>query len=120
VAYDSGTPAKFEGWGVKPSQFTLSKGYPSLVSVHRIENTTSKWLLGTLAPITCCLVKTTGSVTASSATTSYKIYSGTLGSEADAGFTTVPSALSRTAIATTKWGKITRINNGWELEPLEC
>lgn len=120
IAYDSGTPAAGEGWGPKPGQFTLSKGFPSGTVVSGIQDSTNKWLLGTLAPITCCLVKTTGAVTASSATTSYKIYSGTLGSEADAGFTTVPSALSRTAIATTKWGKITFINNGWELEPLEC
>jgi hypothetical protein len=116
VAYDSGTPAKFEGWGPKPGQFTLSKGYPGLVSVHRIENTTSKWLLGTLTPITKILCKATADNAAGSLatdTSDYKIQSGTAGSEADAGFTTQPAIYAREATSNNEFFTATFVNNAW-------
>jgi len=120
IKYDTGTPARGEGWGPKPGQWTLSKGFPATTLVDGIVDSTNKLLLGTLAPITTLLGKTTGAITANSASTSYQIWTGTLGSEANGGFTTVPSALSRVAIDSGKFVKLTWHNNGWIMEPLEC
>ncbi len=121
--YDTGTPAIREGWGVKPGQWTLAKGYPTLIYVRGIWDSTAKIIHGEYRPITTLLGK---SVTALTANTSYttstniKIYGGTFGSEADVGFTTIPTARSRTAIAIDKWIKLTLINGYLEVEPLEC
>lgn len=57
IAYDSGTPAAGEGWGPKPSQFTLSKGYPSITTVSGVIDSTNKVLLGTLGPINILIGK---------------------------------------------------------------
>lgn len=121
VAYDTGTPVKFENWGVKPGQFTLSKGYPSLVSVHRVESSDRKLLLGTLGEIRTLLGKTTGAITGgTSTTTAYQIWTGTSGSEANGGWTTVPGAITRVDIDSGKFVKLTFVNNGWIMEALEC
>src|SRR5215213_4800398 len=45
VAYDTGTPAIGEGWGPKPSQFTLSKNYPHIATVLGIVDASKKWML---------------------------------------------------------------------------
>lgn len=119
IKYDTGTPANGEGWGPKPGQWTASKGFPGAVC-EGIQSTSKTRMLGTLAPITVLLGKTTGAITANSASTSYQIWTGTLGSEANSGFTTVPSALSRVDIDSGKFVKLTWHNNGWLMEPLEC
>lgn len=120
IAYDSGTPAAGEGWGPKPGQFTLSKGFPGGTIVSGIQDSTNKLLLGTLAPITVLLGKTTGAITGGTASSAYGIWCGVLDSEADSGFTTVPSSLSRVDIDSGKFVKLTWHNNGWLMEPLEC
>lgn len=51
AAYDSGSPACGEEWGPKPSQFTLSKGYPGCFTVLGILDSTNKWMLGYLHPV---------------------------------------------------------------------
>lgn len=120
MPYDSGTPAIGEGWGPKPGQWTLSKGFPGAI-VDGIIDSTDKLLLGTLSPITALLGKTTGAITGgTSTTTAYRIWTGTSGSEADGGWTTVPGAITRVDIGTTKFVKLTWVNNGWIMEPLEC
>lgn len=119
ATYDSGTPAAEEGWGPRPGQFTLSKGYPGVV-INSLRDSTNRIVeVAHCFPLTVLLGKTTGSVTANSSTTSWAIYAGTLGSESTTSFS-VPSAYSRIAIASGKWIKATWINNGWHLEPLEC
>lgn len=118
VKYDSGTPAYGEGWGVKPGQYTVSKGYPGFICLG-IADATNKIMLAQFAPLMTLLGKSTGSISAGSSS-AYKIYAGTPGSESDAGFTSVPTAYFRTAIASGKWFKLTWINNGWEGEPLTC
>lgn len=120
MAFDSGTPALDDCYGPKPGQWTLSKGFPTITVVDGVRNSTDKYLLGSVHVITTLLGKTTGSVTALTGTTSYKIYSGTAGSESDAGFTTVPSAICRVAISSGKWIMLQWINNSWEISPLEC
>jgi len=116
IAYDSGTPAAGEGWGPKPGQFTLSKGFPSGTIVSGIQDTTNKWLLGTLAPITKILCKATADNAAGSLatdTSDYKIQSGTAGSEADAGFTTQPAIYARESTSNNEFFTASFANNAW-------
>lgn len=120
-AYDSGTPAVGEGWGPKPGQWTLSKGFPggTVIGIHDSANSVASVMLET--PIVNFLGKTTAATTANAATTSYNVMAGgTLGSETNAGFNPVPSALSLTTIGSSKWVKLTFLANGVRMEPLEC
>jgi hypothetical protein len=119
VRYTGSAPSVGDGLGPKPSQATLAIGYPCFGTVEAVIDTTEKLVQCRLQPISTLLCKPTGAVSANTPTTSYKIYAGTPGSESDSGFTTVPSAVSRTAIASGKWCKATRIN-GLEMEPLQC
>lgn len=119
AAYDAGTPATEEGWGPKPGQFTLSKGYPGAI-VTALKDTTSKIVeVSVCFPLVALLGKTTGSITANSASTSWQIYAGTLGSETATSFT-APAAISRINLNSGIWIKCTWVNNGWLMEPLEC
>lgn len=116
IAYDSGTPARGEGWGPKPGQWTLSKGFPCTTLVDGIVDSTNKLLLGTLSPIGTLLCKATADNAAGSLatdTTDYKIQSGTAGSEADAGFTTQPAIYAREATSNNEFFTATWINNTW-------
>jgi hypothetical protein len=82
---------------------------------------TNDILLGTLGEIRALLGKTTGAITGgTSTTTAYQIWVGTSGSEANGGWTTVPGAISRVDIDSGKFVKLTFVNNGWIMEPLEC
>lgn len=121
VKYDTGTPVTGEGWGIKPGQYTLSKGYPGARCIEVVDST-NKIMRAQFLPITTLLGKTTGSVSGGSSTTSYRIYGGTAGSEADLGWTTVPTAYNRTGttIATAKWVQLEWINNTWYILPWEC
>lgn len=120
-AYDSGTPAIGEGWGLKPSQSTASKGFPGL-TIEGIFDSTNKIALVSLeSPITHMIGKTTGAITGgTSSTTSYRIYSGAPFNGSDAGFTTVTAAYSKVDIDSGLWIRITYLNGYPVLEPLEC
>ncbi len=124
ILYKTGlTPTQGMGVGPVPGQWYVDQGYPSCTTVDGVVDSTNHLLWGTFSPIRSMLGKTIGSITAltpCSTTASYKIYAGTQGSETDAGFTTVPAAVSRVNIASGKWIELTLINNGVEMEPLEC
>jgi hypothetical protein len=51
AAYDASTPAVGQGWGPRADQWTLSKGYPAIVTVHGLRNVANKILHGALAPL---------------------------------------------------------------------
>jgi len=119
-AFESGTVTIGGGYGPKPGQWTLSKGYPATTIADGTTNSESKRLFGSFNQITTALIRFTGSVSNNTSTTAYKIYAGTMGSESDAGFTTVPSARNRTgARVNNDWAVLQRINNGWEIVNLE-
>ncbi len=69
IAYDSGSPALGEGWGPKPGQWTLSKGFPCTTIVDGIWDATDKILQGSFGLIDTLLGKASGSITARSSTT---------------------------------------------------
>lgn len=120
VRYDTGTPAPGEGWGIKPGQYTLSKGYPGARCI-RIVDSTKKIMLAEFLPITTLLGKSSASISANSSpdSTKWDIYVGTAGSEADSTFD-APTAYCRVAIASGKFVQVFWRNNGWEMTPLEC
>jgi hypothetical protein len=51
IAYDAGSPAPGERWGIRAGQWSLSRGYPSIATVHGIKNAASRILCGTLGPV---------------------------------------------------------------------
>jgi len=125
IAYDSGTPAKFETYGVKPSQFTASKGFPGLaIAVHRIENSTRKWMLGTLEPANEFIGKLAGSLSQGS-TAAVTIWAGAGGSEAATSFSNITCRdwlmkSGATAIASGKKVVVRYINGTPYVVEAEC
>lgn len=51
VAFDGGSPQPGESWGVRANQWTLSRGYPSIITVHGVHNAANKILHGRLTPL---------------------------------------------------------------------
>ncbi len=120
VSYDSGTPAFEEGWGPKPGQWTLSKGFLGNADVLGLMDSTAKVLCCNWNPrIAQMIGVTSGSVSAGAATTSYTIQCGTGGSESDSTWT-APSAWAESAIGSGKRCLVFWANNKWEITPLEC
>ena len=119
--FDTGSTTVGAGYGPKPGQWTLSQGFPCTTVADGEVSSDSKILYGSFnGEITTALIRFTGSVSNNTSTTSYKIYAGTMGSESDAGFTTVPSARNRTgARVNNDWAVLHRINDGWEIVNLE-
>lgn len=122
VKYDSGTPAFDEGWGFKPSQWTISKGFFGCCRVMKLLDSTEKIAAVALtSQLTAFLGKVqasiaSGATTSTTASSGYKIFTGTTGSETDAGFTTVPAAYNRgTALVANDyiWGQY--VNNAWHI-----
>ena len=116
VLYDSGTPANGEGWGPKPGQWSLSRGYPGF-AIQGVVNSQHRIAKTFFEPIVQVLVKTTDLVAADATTEDYRVYAGTFGSEADAGFTTVPTVRNRTgqSMDADEWAWLAWTNDGWEL-----
>lgn len=120
VLYDSGAPGAGEGWGPKPGQWSLSQGFPGF-TVQGIVDASHKIAKAFFEPIAQALVKTTSLISPNATTQFYRIYAGTFGSEADAGFTTVPTATNRTgqSMDAGEWAWLAWTNNGWELRCLQ-
>ena len=81
VAYDTGTPAVGEGWGPKPSQWTVSKNYPATCIVGCIYNSTDKIMLARAQSINQIIGKLAGALSVGSSAT-VNVWSGAGGSEA--------------------------------------
>jgi hypothetical protein len=116
VLYDADAPAAGEGWGPKPAQWSLSRGYPGF-SIQGIVDSQHRLAKTFIEPIDQVLIKTTAPVAAGATTADYRVYAGTFGSETDAGFTTVPTASNRTgqSLAIDEWGWLAWTGGGWEL-----
>lgn len=69
-AYTTGTtPAFGDGYGPKPGQWTLEKGYPSTTIAYEIADSTSKILFGSFSPITSIIGKAGSDIAALSSET---------------------------------------------------
>ncbi len=51
VAFDGGSPQPGECWGVRADQWTLSRGYPSIFTVHAVRDAANHILHGRIAPL---------------------------------------------------------------------
>lgn len=113
--YNTGTPAKEEGFGPTVSQWYWTKGNTAAITCYGKLDSTLKIAYGTLVPIRACLGKATGAIAATSSGTNYRFYGGTAGSESDIGWTTVPTAYNKgaTAIANNDWVWLEFTNNAW-------
>lgn len=117
--FESGEPQPLEGWGPKPGSWALALGHPGF-SVHGTVHAGHRIARVAFEPIEQLLVRTTSPVAPNSSTTAYQIFGGTFGSEANLGFTTVPSARNRTGqtLAANEFAWAVWTNNGWELRVL--
>ncbi len=80
--YTTGTtPAIGDGYGPKPSQWTLEKNYPGTTKVIGLVDSTNKILYGSFDPITIVIGKLAGPL-AQGNTATVNIWSGAGGSEA--------------------------------------
>ncbi len=60
AAYDSGGCCAIgKDMGMKPGQYTLSRGFPGMFTVAGIFDSTNRWALGVIHPVQRLLVKTT-------------------------------------------------------------
>lgn len=116
---DSTAITKDDRLGPKAGQYTQAKGYPATSRVDGVVSATSKVYFGPVHPITTIIGKTTGAMAATTASTGWRLYGGTQGSETDIGVAPFP-VVSRSTIASNKWIKVTLVNNGGEAEKLEC
>lgn len=113
--YTSTSPSRGDGFGPTVGQWYWTKGNPCGIICYGSLDDTLKIAYGTLTPMRTLLGKATGAIGATSHSTNYKIYSGSPGSEADCGFTTVPEAYNKgaTAIANNDWVWLEFTNNAW-------
>jgi hypothetical protein len=115
VKYDTGTPVAGEGWGPKPGQYTISKGFPGFRILDVID-ATNKIALVRPVPIMSVYAVATAAMSAATLATGnkYKILVGTPGTHSDGGWTTVPDLYipgGAIANAGKLWNEWT--NNGW-------
>jgi hypothetical protein len=115
--YESGTPANGEGWGPKPGQWSLAKGFPGFTIVG-VTDGGSTIALVRQDPILQLLAKTTAAVASGGTTTSYKVYTGAPGGETDSGLAAVAAYNRSGVIANDTWCWLRWRNNGWEFSPI--
>ncbi len=121
VKYDTGTPAPGEGWGIKPGQYTLSKGYPGARCI-RVVDSTKKIMLAQFLPITRVKGKLDGTLSAGS-TATLSIWYGPAGSEVDTGWNvTIRDWLMKAgdSVASGKKAWAEFDGDAWYLTQAEC
>lgn len=113
IAFDDadGTPAAGEGWGPKPGQWEAAKGFPG-ITVEGIKRA-GELLVGRLSLIDTLLCKATADLSAGPVSTNFQIWSGTMASGANSGFSTLPSIELKHDIASTDFFVAHWMNNGW-------
>ena len=114
----SGEPIAGEGWGIKPGQWELAKHFPGC-TLQGVVDSTHKIAHVECHAIDRLLVKSTAAVPGGASSAAYRVYVGPLGSETDAGFTSVPLAANRgVAIVANQWAHLVWVSGNWELRPL--
>lgn len=123
AAYDAGTPVFGEGWGPKPSQSTLSKGYPGFVIVG-IHNSTDKIAVVEQRPMLTLLGKANGAISARSGTTpgtgTMDIYYVTGTTLTDTTMDVTVKNLSATAVTASAYIMAKWIGDAWYVDFEDC
>lgn len=124
VLYDSGTPAFGEGWGPKPSQWSLSKGYYGF-DIFGNNDTDALTTYAKAKPIETLFGKLAGGTLAQGGTQTANIWAGDGGSEAATSFTAITvrdwfMKSGATAIANGKKVKIEWRLNAYYATLAEC
>jgi hypothetical protein len=119
VLYESGTPAKDEGWGPKPDQWELARFYPETATVVKVSDTATRRMVANWKQITECWGNVTTAVS-QGGTGNVALYAGTFGSETSIGIT-----LSGVGNPSTDLTLHDKVNIGWmngqpEMYPREC
>lgn len=114
IAFDDadGTPANGEGWGPKPGQWTASKGFPG-ITCEGIKDAARYLMLGTAGEIRTLLCKATAYLADGAVSSNYQIWSGTIASGANSGFSTLPTIELVQDIPTDRFFVAHWVNNGW-------
>jgi hypothetical protein len=120
VAYDSSaTPSFDDGWGPKAGQWTITKNYPSAISIVGVSDSSAKNAFGVLSPINIVIGKLAGDLAPNDHAT-VNIYGGAGGSEAIISSLTIDSrewvgaSLKSGAAVRCEW-----INGLWYIETAE-
>lgn len=120
AAYDTGTPAAGEWWGPKPSQFTLSKGYPGIAQIAGIVDATNKIaLVNFCGQITRLYGKTNAQITKGSSGT-VNIHNDLSSGSSQISSWTVTAYNGFSTVATSKYVAVDQVNHGWILKSMEC
>ncbi len=123
ASYDTGTPANGEGWGPKPSQWTLAKSYPEVALVQGVDASRG-FLVAQWHPIDILIGKLAGSLSQGGSAT-MNVWAGTANSEAVISSLTVTvydwlMKSGATAIASGKKVVAKNINGNWYVIEAEC
>lgn len=118
VLYDTGTPAVGETYGPKPSQFTVSKGYPGFLCLG-IVDAANKIMLARYDEPGIYLVKADADISKGS-TGTCSLYVGDSGAESDSTINIENCSALGAAITAGKWATVQYINGVAFVGPWEC
>lgn len=118
VLYDSGTPVVGETWGPKPSQWTLSKGYPGF-TILGIVDSTNKIALARYDEPGFYLVKADSTIAKGSSGTC-SLYYDNAGTETDTTINISSCKALGAEVTSGKWAIVQYMNGVPYVGPWEC
>jgi hypothetical protein len=118
VLYDSGTPAVGDTYGPKPSQWTVSKGYPGFVCLG-IVDATSRIMLARYDEPGFYLVKADADI-AKGSTGTASLYYDNAGTETDTTINISSCKALGAAVTSGKWCIVQYMNGVPYIGPWEC
>ena len=116
-AFDSGTVTIGSGYGPKPSQWTLSKGYPSTTIADGTTNSETKRLFGSFNQLTTVIGKAGSDISAKSGESpgsgTVNAWYNSAGTFADSTMTFTGYNFSASAITASKYTAFNLVNGIW-------
>lgn len=124
VAYEGGTPAVDEGWGVKPGSWKINKNYPVGFTCQGYNNTEKSVTFAVQQPINTFIGKLNGTLSVGGSA-AVSVWKGTANSESDETGLDVTCydwlmKSGATAIASGKKVVVKWINGIWYIVEAEC
>lgn len=121
IKYTGTAPSPGDSMGPKPGTALLTTGYPGFARVEAVTDSgTPKLALATLGEIGTLLCKASAGLSPGPYTGSYTIQSGDPSSNANAGFTSLPTIHIGMSIDSGKLFVAHWLNNCWVALPFEC